>query len=670
MPLAGNIALVWAVILSSYMVVASCISNRSQSVRLRESVRGAAVAEALSVTTAVFILEVLLMSGDYSVRAVYDHSSQTLPLAYKIGALWGGNSGSILFWGWILSLFSAWVTWRGWYLSWRMTTTVMTSLGVLQLFFSLLSLVAANPFALVHGIPTNGAGLDPLLRNPVMVIHPPAMYAGLVGMTIPAAYMLSALWHRVPWGEWVPVVRRWMLFSWLCLGSALVLGGLWAYMELGWGGYWEWDPVENAALLPWLTATAFLHALQMEERRHIFRWWTAGLGAATFLLTLIGTYITRSGVLKNSVHAFTGSDVGPYLAALLGACTLVVVFVFWLRRDMLLDPRPAGDGVGKESLYLLMNVTSSAVAVIVLLGTFYPIISRLLLGQTVVLTQTFFNASTVPLFLLLILAMGAGPALAWDAAVLAQVLRELAVPIVAGSAAAMVMTVLGYIEVMPTVAVGIIIFAATSMLREYWRAGRLSAHAHRENLILGFVHAVGSNRRRYGGYLVHLAVLVMALGVVGSHTGAQSVTRTLRPGQVVDLGGYRLKYDRLAARTEPGRVVAAAQITVRSAHGSWVAHPGLFFYPSSAEPMADVSIHQGLMKDVYLVLEGATSHDSIMLEAMINPMVSWIWLALPCLAAGVLLALSGGDAPPMTASKWERRGMWTAPSVDTRRNSW
>ncbi|MDA8205175.1 MAG: hypothetical protein M0Z36_03830 [Thermaerobacter sp.] len=374
-------------------------------------------------------------------------------------------------------------------------------------------------------------------------------------------------------------------------------------------------------------------------------------------------------MLKNSVHAFTGSDVGPYLAALFGTCTLVVVFVFWLRRDMLVDPRPAGDGVGKESLYLLMDVTSSASAVIVLVGTFYPIISRLLLGQTVVLTQSFFNAATVPLFLLLILAMGAAPALAWDAALLAQVLRELAVPIVAGSTAA-AMTLLGYMEVMPTVAVGIIIFAATSMLREYWRAGRLSAHAHRENLILGFVHAVGSNRRRYGGYLVHLAVLVMALGVVGSHTGAQSVTRTLRPGQVIDLGAYRLKYTRLTARSEPGRGVAAAQITVRSAHGSWVAHPGLFFYPGLAEPVADVSIHQGLMKDVYLVLEGATSHNSIMLEAMINPMVSWIWLALPCLAAGVLLALSGGrDALFMTASKWERREVWIAPSVDTRRDS-
>lgn len=671
MPLTGDIALAWSVILSAYAMVASWVSGRLLHARFRESARGAAVAAALSLTTAVFVVEYLLMVGDYRVRAVYDHSSRTLPLIYKLGALWGGNSGSVLFWGWILSLYLAWTAWRRWNISARVTSTVMSLMSGMLLFFTLLSFWVVNPFASVVGEPTNGVGLDPLLRNPVMVIHPPAMYVGLIGMALPAAYMVSALWHRTPWRDWIPLVRRLMVFAWLVLGSALILGGMWAYMELGWGGYWEWDPVENAALMPWLMATAFLHALQLEERRQTYRWWTAGLGAAAFLLTLVGTYITRSGILKNSVHSFTGTGVGPYFALLLGLCFAIVVAVFVMRRDQLADPLPAGDAAGKETLYILLYMTLTVVAVVVLAGTFYPILSRAAFGQTVVLEQSFFNDSTAPLFLLALLAMGTAPVVSWGKPPASRIGRGVAVPGALGAGGALTAVLSGYHQVLPVAAVGIIVFSGASMVREFLRGGRAMRRAHGGMLVSALVHAVGRHRRRYGGYLAHLALLVVALGVVGSHTGAISVTKILGPGQSVTVPGYRITYQRLQTLSKPGRIIAQAQVAVVSGHRRWTAHPGMSFYSGAAQPVADVSIHQGIMKNLYMVLEGTTNHGGALLQVMVNPLVTWIWLGLPLLLLGGIVALSAGGArgsslgPP---SEWNEIRVPEASDIETGRN--
>lgn len=665
MPMLGRFALALALAAALYMVVAGWWSNRSASPRLRESVRGAAVATALSMTAAVLALEYLLLTGDYRVQAVYNHSNRALPLAYKVGALWGGDSGSVLFWGWILSLYAAFVAVRSWSREQRMTPMVVPMLGAGLVFFAGLSNAVVDPFRLVPGTPQNGAGLDPLLQNAVMTIHPPAMYTGLIGMTVPAAYVVAAVWTRVPWREWVPVVRRWMLFSWMFLGVALILGGMWAYMELGWGGYWEWDPVENAALLPWLTATAFLHALQLEEKRGLFRGWTAALGGGTFLLTLVATYITRSGVLKNSVHSFTGTGVGPYFVGWFWVAALFMAGVFWLRRDGFRDRMPLEGAFSKESVYLLINLSFSALALVVLLGTFYPVISKALLGQTVILNESFFNAMTRPFFVMLMVLMGAAPVMGWRHARWGSVMRKLTVPWAVAVGTALFTMWQGYRLPWAIVGMSAAAFAAASMLQEFGRAAAIQRRAHRIPWLSAFGRAAVSNRRRYGGYLVHLAFLLVVFGVVGSHTNATAVTETLSPGQTVTVGGYRLQYQGFANQVHAGYVTTVARVSVHRGHRHWVAWPGLSFFPGTAQPVADISIHEGWMHDLYLVLEGSPGHQQGLFEIMINPMVTWIWAGMVVLAAGTLWALSapqGRDTAPDRPSEWdEPAARWRAP---------
>ncbi|NMP23575.1 heme lyase CcmF/NrfE family subunit [Sulfobacillus sp. DSM 109850] len=656
MPMLGRLALLLAFGTAMYAVV---VGNRLHPVRMRESVRGAAVASALSMTAAVLVLEYCILTGDYQVQAVYNHSDRALPFMYKIGVLWGGDSGSVLFWGWILSLYTAYIAFFGWKRETRMTPMVVPLLAAGTVFFSGMSNVVVDPFRLVAGHPTNGAGLDPLLENAVMTIHPPAMYTGLIGMSVPAAYVVSAIWGRVPWRTWVPVVRRWMLFSWMLLGVALILGGLWAYMELGWGGYWEWDPVENAALLPWLTATAFLHALQLEEKRGVFRLWTAGLGAATFLLTLVATYITRSGVLKNSVHSFTGTGVGPYFVAWFWIAAGFMAVVFWRRRDMFQDRLTVDGSFSKETVYLLIDISFSVLALVVLGGTFYPVISKAFLGQTIVLNASFFNAMTRPFFLLIMVLMGAAPVMGWRRARMDSVAVRLRIPWMAALAVALFTVLHGYRSPWAIGGMGIAAFATTSMLQEFGRAAWIQRQSRGGTVAAALLRAIGTNRRRFGGYLAHLAFLLVVFGVIGSHTNAMAATETVSPGERFVMDGFHLRYQGFTNTVHAGYVTTSARLRVRYGGHTWTADPGLSFFPGTAQPVANISIHPGWMHDLYVVLEGSPGGQTALLEVMINPMVSWIWVGMLVLAAGTMLAMSapgGRDATWIRPSEVD--GLW------------
>ena len=657
MPELGRYALCLAGGSAFYTVGIGAWNYRAQSTRLKESMRGAAVAIALALTFAVLVLEYLLVAGDYQVQAVYNHTDRALPLLFKMGALWGGDAGSVLFWGWILSLYTAFAAWRSWPRENRMTPLAVPILAGLLVFFTGMSNLVVNPFRLVVGNPVNGVGLDPLLQNLVMTIHPPAMYIGLIGMAVPAAYLMAALWTRMPSVEWVPVIRRWMLFSWMFLSAAIILGGMWAYMELGWGGYWEWDPVENASLMPWLAATAFLHALQIEERRGMFRWWTALLGISSFLLTLVGTYITRSGVLKNSVHSFTGTGVGPYFVWLFWTAAAGAFIVLVLRRDQLRDKMALTTAFSKEGIYLLINMLFASLAAIVLVGTFYPVISKAVLGATVVLTVHFFNSLSVPIFLVLVLMLGAAPVVGWRAARLRQVVRRLRVPWAAGLAACVLAYTQGFHTVLQCGAVGVSVFAAASMVQEFYRAARARRRSGTPGWLLALYETVNNNRRRYGGYTAHLAFLIIVLGVVGSHTNNLAVTRTLRPGQQIAMRGYRMVYRGLGTKSQGGYQLLDARLDVERGGRVVQEDPGLEFFRGSAQPVAAVAIDGGVMEDLYLVLEGTPGHQAATVQIFLNPMVSWIWIGMYVLVAGTLLAMGApphGDAALVRA--WEFTG--------------
>jgi cytochrome c-type biogenesis protein CcmF len=643
----GRLALALAGISTVYAAAAGLWAHRTGDVRWRESARGAAVGTAVALTAAVMALEVALVGGDFSVWAVYNHTNRGLPLAYRMTALWGGDSGSVLFWGWILSLYTAYVAGIGWRKERRMTPLVVPMLAGLLVFFTGMSNLVVDPFRVVPGSPTDGNGLDPLLQNPVMTIHPPAMYTGLIGLAVPFAFYLAALWQRLPGRVWTPVVRRWLLWSWMFLSAAIVLGGWWAYMELGWGGYWEWDPVENASLLPWLTATAFLHTLQVEDRRGMFRAVGAALITATFLLTLVGTYITRSGVLPNSVHAFTGTGVGNYFFGLLWAVLAGTVVVLVLRRDQLVDRIPLVDTFSREGVYFLMSFFLAVLAAVVLFGTFYPVLSRALTGTAVVLQVGFFNTLSVPLFLGLVVLMGAAPAVAWRSARWRQTARRLSGAWMAAIAG--VVLAYGWGARTPAQLLGdtVVFFAAGSMIQEFVRGTRARQRSTREPWPQALWGLVRADRRRWGGYLSHLAFLVIVLGVIGSHTGNYTVTETFRPGQTEAVGPYRVTFTGLTDVPGPTYETTQAAIVVNGpGYRNATATPGLQFFPGNAQPVAHVAILGGWWQDFYAVLEGYTpGGQTVNLQFFVNPMVSWIWIGMYLLVAGSLVALGGPERP-------------------------
>ena len=601
----GQYALLLATLLAIYAAGVGIWAHHAGNLKARESARGAAVGIAVALTAAVLSLEILLVAGNFSVLGVYTATNRALPLFYRMAALWGSDQGSIMFWAWILSLYTAYAAVVGWRDARRLSSLAVPFLIALLVFFTGLSLVVTTPFATVPGAPQNGSGLDPLLQNPVMTIHPPAMYTGLIGMAVPFAFFMSALWQRLPAERWIPVVRRWLLFNWMFLSAAIVLGGWWAYMELGWGGYWRWDPVENASLLPWLAATAFLHTLQVQEKRGMFRLWSAALIVAAFLLTLMGTYVTRSGVLKDSVHTFVRTGVGPYFFTLFLVVVGISLVMLWLRRDRLVDRAALQDTLSREGVLFLMAFLLSVIAAVVLFGTFYPVLSQALFGVSVVLKERFFDAVTVPLFLGLVLLMGVVPALGWRSTKLRGGLLKLRWPSLIGLAGGAAAIAWGADTMAEVAAYTLAVFACAATAHEFVLGVRARSRATREPSVTALLRAVAKNRRRYGGLIAHVAFLIIVLGVAGSHTGNYAATRTVRVGQTVAVGPYHVTFDGLTASDEGAYQLTQANTIVRGQGMAPTAvSPGLELFPGSSQPVAHVSILGGWWQDLYAVLVG------------------------------------------------------------------
>lgn len=632
-PALGDVCLLLTLLTSVYACFGGLFAYWRRHQPLLESVRGAVIAVALCLSMAVFSLEYLLIIGDFSIRAVYNHIDRTLPVVYRLTGLWGGDSGSVLFWAWILSLYLAYVAWRGFDRHARVNSLALPLLAAEVAFFSIVLLWGVNPYTSVAGSPTDGAGLDPLLRNPVMIIHPPAMYTGLIGLSVAAAVMTSALWQRIPWGDWLGVFRHWLLLSWTILGTALILGGMWAYLVLGWGGYWEWDPVENAALLPWLATTACLHAVQLVERHRTWKVWTACLGTSAFLLTLVGTYITRSGVLKNSVHSFTGTGVGPYFVVLFFGAGFGLSVVMALRWDWIKSESATSRPGPRESVYRSLVQSLQALTFIVLFGTFFPVISKAMTRHTIILTQGFFNAATTPLFLFIVALVGIAPVLPWSPLSARRWVGRIWRPAVFGVGIGIFCYVRGYHQWWSLTGMATVSFSLASVGLALSRYTRPKPDSGLKML------RIRIQRRRVGGYLAHAAFLIIALGIVGSHSNAVSVTKIVRPGDAIAIDGYRLRDEGLAATAGPGVVKTTVRLRVSQGHRTWRQMPAMSFFDGAKEPVADVSIHQGMMQNLYLVLQATTRDHGALLDVMITPMVSWIWLGLPVLLAGSLLAI-------------------------------
>jgi cytochrome c-type biogenesis protein CcmF len=621
----GTVALALALGLSVYGAVAAVLGARRRRAILVESARTVSYSLLAMVLAANAAMLVALLSDDFSIRYVAENSSRATPTFFKVLALWSADQGSLLLWNLVLAGFVAAVAFR---FRGDRPAELPWALAVLHgvaAFYLALVVGPASPFELVAAVPPDGRGPLPLLQNhPLMAAHPPALYLGFIGFTVPFAFAIGAMLAGRPSGTWLRVTRRWILVAWVFLTVGLVLGALWSYGVLGWGGYWAWDPVENVALLPWLTATAFLHSSMLEERRGLARTWNLALVVATFALVTMGTFLTRGSILA-SVHAFADSLVGPLY---LGFLVVILLGGFGLvaARAVRGDPAARLDSaISREGAFVANNFVLVGLTLVVLLGTILPLAIEALSGQRATVGEPYFIRTTAPLLLLLLLFVGVGTVLQWGRAAPGTIPRRLAVPALAGSVVMLAAVVLGARGVPEVLAFGLAGFVAAANLGEIRRRLRGRASPGRPG--------------RLGGFVAHLGIALVAAGVVASSFGTEAEV-TLGPDEPAVFRGDVVRLDEVRRRTEPHRRVIVADVSVtRDGEPRGTMTPSLNLYPGASEPIGTPAIRWSAVSDLYASLV-AVEGDRATLRLYRNPGVSWLWIGGALVAAGGAMAVS------------------------------
>jgi cytochrome c-type biogenesis protein CcmF len=654
----GQICIVGAFALAIYAIVSSLVGVRTRNHELIASGQNAAWAVCALITAASLTLLTAFAAHDFSLRYVWEHSSRAMPLDLVLAAFYSGQQGSLLYWAWTLSIFSAIVLWQQ-----RkpgphriFIPYVIAVLMLVEGFMALLLGFVATPFEPLPRPPQDGIGLNPLLYDEGMRIHPPMLLAGLMSWSVPFAFAIAALASGKLGNEWVAVSRRYAMIAWLILGLGNVLGAWWAYHVLGWGGYWGWDPVENVALMPWLVGTAFIHSIQMQERRGMLKAWNLGLVMVAFFLSIFGTFVVRSGILA-SVHAFALSAIGPYFLTFL---TLVIVgslgLLFWrlpkLRADNQLDAF-----LSREASFLINNLLFLGITFAIFWGTIYPLVAEALADQKVSVGPPYFKQVVGPLLGGLLLLMGIGPLMPWRRASREHLQHNFLIPAAGAVVGVAVLFVVGVRDRFATLGFGLCLFALGTVVQEFTR-GVLARHsATGENPVQALGNLVRRNNRRYGGYVVHLGILLIGAGAVGSQVYQQETQASLLPGQSVELAGYTIVAHGIQTTTPPGVRLVDAPITVNGEE----LHPQKQFFDNFLnQPSTKVGLRSTPAEDVYVVLsswdgDGPTAR--ISLAIFVNPLVSWIWTGGLLLLFGTVITLWPAPRPVARTAVLPARGM-------------
>ncbi len=637
----GNTFLYFALVVSAYTFVTSLVGGlTNQPALVRTSRYGIWVMSGL-VTGSSLLLLGCLLTGRFHVQYVYQYTNSTMPFFYKAAALWGGQNGSLLFWLLILCLFSSVVVWRHFRQNQELIPYVITTLSAISSFFLILLIFSANPFDTLPFAVRDGQGLNPLLQNYYMVIHPPSLYFGYVGMSVPFAFAMAALISGRLDNQWILQIRKWTLTAWLFLSLGNLLGALWAYEVLGWGGYWGWDPVENAALIPWLTATAFLHSVIIQEKRGMLRIWNMVLVILSFLLTITGTFLTRSGIVS-SVHSFARSGIGYYFFWFLVISTLVPVFLLWHRRNELKSRHTLESLVSRESAFLFNNLILVGAALAILWGTIFPVLTEWVQQQKISVGPPYFNRVMVPIGLLLLLLTGVGPIVAWRKTSLAHLKKNFIWP--TGSAIATSLAVSLWITTsLPAVfSLSICAFVLVTILAEYRRGVLARKRTLKEGWLVAFLRLIRSNVRRYGGYIVHIGIVLMFVGFTGE-AFKQEKELTLRPEQVESLGSYKFRFNSMEPTRNRHKETLTAHISVwKGDHYKGIVHPARIFYANQipggeAQTGTEIAIQRSLAEDFYVALLSFDfNRGEITVKVVINPLVQFIWIG------GLFLILGTG----------------------------
>ena len=642
--LLGYDALAVALAVSLFGVLAAAFAARRSEAALGALVRGS-VFTLLGLTSAAVLAMVYgLVSHDFSISYVAQVGSRSTPLFFTIISLWGALEGSILFWAWVLSLWAALVVWRNREVPGRLIPYTGVALLGISAFFLILLVGPANPFGLVTPVPSDGPGPNPLLQNHVlMAVHPPLLYLGYVGMSVPFAFAIAALVAGEAGNDtWLRLTRRWTLLAWGFLSAAIIAGMWWSYEVLGWGGYWAWDPVENASFLPWLTATAFLHSVMVQERRGMLRLWNVNLIVSTYALTILGTFLTRSGVLS-SVHAFTTGTIGYYFLAFIAVVLIVSLVLVAGHSEELRGEGRLDAPIARETVFLLNNLFLTAFMFTVLLGTLFPLVAEAVRGVKVSVGEPFYNRMTLPLCAALLFLMGVGPALPWRRSDLAQARAKLMMPGIVALVVAVLAAILLTRNPYAVAAFAFATFAIVCNVREYWLGAAARRRAHGEAPATALVNLIAANRRRYGGYLAHIGVVAVALGVTASSAFRGEHDATLKRGEKMSVAGFELQLDSLWGREEPQRAVIGA--TVRVLRGGREVDrltPRMNFYRTQDQPVPTPAVRSRPWGDLYLNLMAFEPNgSSATIRAITEPLVPWIWIGGGIICLGALVALSG-----------------------------
>ncbi|MBI3898227.1 MAG: heme lyase CcmF/NrfE family subunit [Gammaproteobacteria bacterium] len=605
---------------------------------------------AVSVNAAVAVFVLLSMGGatlihafmtsDFSVLYVAINSNTQLPLFYKVAALWGGHEGSLYLWVWVLSLYTLLVVWHGRKHYPQHLPVILAVQGALVVGFLGLILFLSSPFERLLPIPQDGRDLNPLLQDPGMVIHPPMLYLGYVGFSVPFAFAIAALLTRWRSELWIGHIRRWALVAWGFLTVGILLGGWWAYYELGWGGYWAWDPVENASFMPWLLGTALIHSITVQDRRRMLHAWNIFLVIATFSLSLLGTFLVRSGVLS-SVHAFAvDPGRGAYILAFMTTVLAASFGIFMLRGRYQQAEESITSLLSRESLFVWNNVIFTAACLVVMLGTLYPLALEALTGAKLTVGAPYFNAVMVPIFLGVLLLMAIGPLVPWRKANVQRLKQRMLLPIAVGVAAAIAMVVLlpqGHWTA--PAGVGLALLAGAAVIIDYVRALRQRRVQLNEPWLRAAGKTVLGNRRHYGGMVVHLGIVVIALGLVGSGLFRSEASVVMKPGDVLEIAGERLRFEGVSAGQRANYQMIEARIALLNS-GRYVS-PERRRYPRQEMPMNETGIDSTPVRDVYVVLGEAVDNGRWAVHAYVNPLVQFIWIGGGIVLSGLVLSLSG-----------------------------
>jgi cytochrome c-type biogenesis protein CcmF len=638
----GALAVLLAFCVAIYAVIGSVAGRLKCNPFLILSAERAVYGVWFLLTLASGILVYALITGDYRYAYVAGHSNRAMPTIYKFTSWWGGQEGSLLFWSWLLATYAVVVVFGNRRRHRDFMPYVVAIIGTVQVFFLILNTFVVSPFQMLakEGVVTavpDGNGLSPLLQYPAMVIHPPILYLGYIGFVVPFAFAMGSLITRQPGDGWINTTRRWSMVAWLFQSCGIVLGSAWAYHVLGWGGWWGWDAVENASLLPWLGGTAFLHSVMMQEKKGMMKVWNMVLIATTFFLCILGTTLTRSGIVS-SVHAFAQSPVGKYFAIFLAIGISLTIYLILFRLDYLKSEAQLEAVSSRESSFLFNNLILLASCFAVLWGTLFPVISEYATGEKISLDAAWFNRLIIPIGLFLLFLTGVGPLFAWRKTSTESLRKNFTLPGIAALVLAGILLAAGMRSAYAVISFGFCLFVTLTIFMEFYRGSRAIAQKSEMNFAHAVIELTHRNTRRYGGYLVHMGIVLMFVGFTGT-AFYQNRIDELKKGDSVQLGAYQFK----VARIEQGENdnYRWQRAIIEATHNGQVLAPLApegRLYKSDRSQLHAVDIHWRLNEDFYLNFAGMND-DRAVIQSYVFPLISWIWIGAIVLVFGTLVAL-------------------------------